>query len=88
MEENKIRQRSEIPEEDKWAIEDIYPSDEAWEADLVKALELAKDFVQIRTQNRTGPSCMLPCQLAPLSEDVPTLQQGCCGTGHYQPHSA
>ena len=36
MEENKIRQRSEIPEEDKWAIEDIYPSDEAWEADLSK----------------------------------------------------
>ena len=36
MEENKIRQRSEIPEEDKWAIEDIYPSDEAWEEDLAK----------------------------------------------------
>lgn len=36
MEENKIRQRSEIPEEDKWAIEDIYPSDEAWEEDLTK----------------------------------------------------
>ena len=36
MEENKIRQRSEIPEEDKWAVEDIYPSDEAWEEDLVK----------------------------------------------------
>ena len=36
MEENKIRQRSEIPEEDKWAVEDIYPSDEAWEEDLAK----------------------------------------------------
>ena len=33
MEENKIRQRCEIPEEDKWAVEDIYPSDEAWEAE-------------------------------------------------------
>ena len=39
MEENKIRQRSEIPEEDKWAIEDIYPSDEAWEEDLAKLEE-------------------------------------------------
>ena len=29
MEDNKIRQRCEIPEEDKWAVEDIYPSDEA-----------------------------------------------------------
>ncbi len=36
MEENKIRQRCDIPEEDKWAIEDIYPSDEAWEEDLAK----------------------------------------------------
>ena len=36
MEENKIRQRCEIPEEDKWAIEHIYPSDEAWEEDLAK----------------------------------------------------
>ena len=33
MEENKIRQRCDIPEEDKWAVEDIYPSDEAWEAE-------------------------------------------------------
>ena len=30
MEEIKIRQRSEIPVEDTWAIEDLYPSDEAW----------------------------------------------------------
>ena len=36
MEENKIRQRCEIPEEDKWAVADIYPSDEAWEEDLAK----------------------------------------------------
>ena len=30
----KIPQRSEIPTEDKWATEDLYPSDEAWEAEL------------------------------------------------------
>ena len=30
----KIPARSEIPEEDKWAIEDLYESDEAWEAEL------------------------------------------------------
>ena len=34
----KIPQRGEIAREDKWAVEDMYPSDEAWEADL-KALE-------------------------------------------------
>jgi len=30
----KIRLRSEIPVEDTWAVEDLYVSDEAWEAEL------------------------------------------------------
>ena len=34
MEENKIRLRSEIPVEDTWAIEDLYATDSAWEAEL------------------------------------------------------
>ena len=35
MEEaKKIRNRDEIPAEDKWAIEDLYASDAAWEEDL------------------------------------------------------
>ena len=35
MEEiTKIRSREEIPVEDTWATEDLYPSDEAWEAEL------------------------------------------------------
>ncbi len=42
MEDIKIRERHEIPEEDKWAIEDLYPSDEAWEADLPRIEEAAK----------------------------------------------
>ena len=33
-ETNKIRKRSEIPVEDTWAIEDLYPSDEVWEQEL------------------------------------------------------
>ena len=34
MEEKKIRQRYEIPDEDKWAIEDLYATDADWEAEL------------------------------------------------------
>ncbi len=34
MEDNKIRLRNEIPVEDTWATEDLYPTDEAWEAEL------------------------------------------------------
>ena len=32
--ENKIPARNEIPVEDTWAIEDLYPNDEAWEQEL------------------------------------------------------
>ena len=35
MEElNKVRERAQIPQEDKWAIEDLYPSDAAWEQEF------------------------------------------------------
>ena len=35
MEEiTKIHNREEIPAQDKWAIEDLYPTDEAWEQEL------------------------------------------------------
>ena len=33
-ETKKIRQRHEIPVEDTWAVEDLFPSDEAWEQSL------------------------------------------------------
>ena len=34
MKQERIRKRNEIPVEDTWAIEDMYPSDEAWEQEL------------------------------------------------------
>ena len=36
MSEERIPKRSEVPEQFKWAIEDIYPTDEAWKEDLAK----------------------------------------------------
>ena len=39
MEENKIRLRNEIPVEDTWALEDLYATDEAWEAELATLVE-------------------------------------------------
>ena len=39
MEENKIRLRNEIPVEDTWALEDLYATDEAWEAELATLAE-------------------------------------------------
>lgn len=34
-----IRNRDQIPQEDKWAIEDLYPTDEAWERELATLQE-------------------------------------------------
>ena len=41
---NVIRKRSEIPVEDTWALEDIYPTDEAWEQELL-TLDADKDVL-------------------------------------------
>ena len=40
----KIRERSEIAEQDKWAIHDIYATDELWEEDLEKAKAMIPEF--------------------------------------------
>ncbi len=41
---NKVRQRDEIPVEDTWAIENLYPSDAAWEKELA-SLEQDKEML-------------------------------------------
>ena len=43
-ETKKIRERSEIAEQDKWAIHDIYATDELWEEDLEKAKAMIPEF--------------------------------------------
>lgn len=44
MDENKIPLREELAEENKWAIEDIYSSDELWEKDLTRLKTYAQAF--------------------------------------------
>ncbi|WP_019850672.1 oligoendopeptidase F [Desulfitobacterium sp. PCE1] len=47
MEQAKLKTRSEIPEQYKWHLEDIFPSDQAWEEEFLKAeklLERAEAF--------------------------------------------
>lgn len=42
--EVKTRQRSQIPQEYKWDIEDMYASREEWEQDVMKSMELGRQF--------------------------------------------
>ncbi|MEM5817810.1 MAG: M3 family oligoendopeptidase, partial [Desulfitobacterium hafniense] len=47
MEQAKLKTRSEIPEQYKWHLEDIFPSNQAWEEEFLKAeklLERAESF--------------------------------------------
>ena len=44
----RIPQRSDIPEKDKWAIEDMYATDEAWEQDLARAKEMPENITVSR----------------------------------------
>ena len=40
----KILERSEIPEKDRWAVEDMYPTDDAWKEDVEKFKALAAEM--------------------------------------------
>lgn len=44
----RIPQRCDIPEKDKWAIEDIYPTNAAWEQDLAKARGFAEKIASYK----------------------------------------
>ena len=69
MEEiKKIPQRSEIPQEDKWAIEDLYPTDEAWEEELATVAEDAK--VLASYAGRLSESGKVLCEYLTKMEQV------------------
>ena len=58
MEENKIRSRSEIPAEDKWAIEDLYATDELWEQELATLAEDQKYLASFAGRLAEGPDTL------------------------------
>lgn len=83
----KIRERSQIPAEDTWAIEDLYVSDEAWEQELKvvqeqkKALEsfggrLTQDagtlLAYLQTMEQTNVKVTRLAHYAMRSSDVDT----------------
>ena len=67
-ETEQIKKRSEIAQEDKWAIEDLYPSDEAWEQTLA-TLEDAKNALAAYA-GRLGESGQTLFDFLSLSEQT------------------
>ena len=53
----RIPQRADVPAEHKWRLEDIYPTDEAWEQDWQKAKASADvkagDRIEIEFGNKS-----------------------------------
>ena len=70
MKGNRIKDRSEIPVEDTWAIEDIYQNEEAWETDL-RTLEQDK-LVLASYAGKLGQSGKLLCEYLSYMEKTDT----------------
>ena len=84
MEETaKIRKRSEIPVEDTWATEDLYATDEAWEAELA-TLEADKETI-LSFAGRLGESADILCayltEMEALDEKISLLANYCMRKG-------
>ena len=55
METNKIPARADVPEKDKWAIQDLFATDDDWRAALAKAKEFIPRITAFR--GRLAESC-------------------------------
>ncbi|MEH7505229.1 oligoendopeptidase F [Neobacillus drentensis] len=56
--------RAEVPEELTWNLEDLFPSTEAWEADLVKIEKEMKQFDRFKGTLHTSSKALLDCLCA------------------------
>lgn len=61
MSEKKIPSRAELPEETKWAINDIYASDGDWERDLEKLKEYADKMESFKGRLSQSASTLYDC---------------------------
>lgn len=67
----KAKQRSEIAQQDKWRIEDIYATDEAWEADYNECIRRAKE--KCVYQGRLAESVQILYQALKESDEADLL---------------
>ena len=71
MSEERIPKRSEVPEEFKWAIEDIYADDDAWRADLAKLQSIPEKLASYK--GRLGESAETLLEFLKLSDEISVL---------------
>ncbi len=55
----RVPQRKDIPAESKWAIEEIYPTDEAWEQELERAKKMPEQIASYKGLLSSDPAKLL-----------------------------
>ena len=70
-ETKKIPERAELAQQDKWAIEDIYATDELWEADLEKARGYIPKIAAFA--GHLGESAQMLLAYAQMEEEIEVL---------------
>ena len=70
-ETKKILERSEVARKDRWAIEDLYPTDEAWKEDLEKLKALSGELAGF--EGRLGESAATLLAFAAKTEEAGVL---------------
>lgn len=78
MSEERIPKRSEVPEQFKWALEDIYPTDEKWAEDLQKLKSMPERIAAFK--GRLGESAQTLYDFMQLSDEISVL---CDSLGNY-----
>ncbi len=71
MDIKKIPERSELPEEAKWDLRDIYPTDQAWQEDFEKLRALASKLPDYK--GRLGASASVLLEFVRLEDQVGIL---------------
>ncbi len=71
MTDERIPKRSEVPEEFKWRLEDIYPTDDDWRADLAKLQALPDKLAKYK--GRLGTSAQVLLEFMRLSDEISVL---------------
>lgn len=71
MTQNALPKRTELPDEAKWRLEDIYPADDGWEGDFRKVKELLPQAQDLRGRLVTSADNLL--QGLSLSDEIGEL---------------
>lgn len=71
MNEERIPKRSEADPKYTWALEDIYPSDEAWKADFEKFQKLPEKIKEFK--GKLGESGTILLDFMKLSDEISVL---------------